>query len=525
MKKNVGMGIIPLMLVSLLSGCNGGTSTFKEEQLAALQKGFRFQTIVEEKVDGKEKSYRMDTAHDGNSFSYIQYADETGTQKQFHECYVKQENSDRLWATRLNVANEIQYYPVYNPASSEYYTWADGYDNVFTKLTYSDFIQTKDVYSLSEEKLEEVSPFIITQLYGNPGLVLDDFQLTMKKDVINLLVNASFVTGTKQYAYTFDAIVTDMGDDVAVDAVAVPFESVEDSAFEAMLTALKAHNWTATATNYYNDEVVSTSTFKSNADKLFYSLQDDTAGNIEAGFYVTEDQLIQEVTKKEENYYRVGDPMEGSLNEIWPSFRISRSCFSLLHTEEDSSINSQIQYQMKNVDGDFSVIYPLMVEADALADFVITIKDGCYIFENRYNNRKTTIIFDQIGSTDVGFTKDTVKDYTDTTTWAEVLDSDSYAFVISVISESDFTSLPVPVGYETATWYQFSEEPEYALLWAEGKATLTEDIAVYGDSLSALGFTFTAAGGENGGDLYTKDTLYVEILAYEDGFAIVLMNL
>lgn len=513
MKKEITISAVSLMLMGLLSGC-GNQSTFEEADFIALQEGFRLGVVVNEKVDGKEKIYQIDTAHQGDSFSYIQYTDSVGTEKQFHECYVKQEGSDRLFTTRLDVANEVHYYPVYNPATSEYYTWNDGYENVFTKLVYSDFIRKDNHYELSESKLAEVSPFLITQVYGNPGLVLDTFSLTIKSKNIFLNIEASFQMSKKVYDYTFDALVVEKGSSVCVDATAVPFEEVSDASFEQMMTTLKSYNWTASATNYEQDSVTSTSIFQTNENKLFYSIQD---GVLEAGFYVTDENLVQEVTKMNGEFYRVGEPLEGSLTEIWPSFRISRACFDLV----DGTTN---QYKMKKVEGDLGTLYPLYVEADVLADFVITIEENRYIFENRYQDVKTTIIFDQLGSTDVGFSKETVKDYTETVTWAEILDADSYAFVLQITSEEELNLLPVPSGYETSTWIQFSEEPEYALLWAEGKSTLADDLVAYGEALIAAGYTSSPEAGPNGGNLYIKDALAVEILEFETGFAILLMN-
>lgn len=515
MKKEITISVASLMLMGLLSGC-GSQFTFEEADFIALQEGFRLGVVVNEKADGKEKIYQINTAHQGDSFSYIQYTDSTGTEKQFHECYVKKEGSDQLFTTRLDIANEVHYYPVYNPFTSEYYTWNDGYENVFTKLAYSDFMKKDDHYELSADKLAEVSPFLITQVYGNPGLILDDFSLTIKSKNIFLNIEASFQLSDKVYDYTFEALVVEKGSSVRVDATAVPFDVVSDASFEQMLTTLKSHNWTASATNYAQNNVTSTSVFKTNEDKLFYSITDGET-TLEAGFYVTDENLVQEVAKMDGEYYRAGEPMEGSLTEIWPSFRISRACFDLV----DGTTN---QYKMKKVDGDLGAFYPLYVEADELSDFVITIEENQYIFENRYGDVKTTIVFNQLGTTDVGFSKETVKDYTATATWADILDADSYAFVLQIASEEEMNNLPVPSGYETSTWIQFSEEPEYALLWAEGMSTLADDLIAYGEALIAAGYTASPDAGPNGGSLYIKATLAVEILEFDTGFAIVIMN-
>lgn len=513
MKKKITLSAVSLMFIGLLSGCGNQTS-FEEADFIALQKGFRFEVLVQEKVDGSEKSYRIDTAHQGDSFSYIQYKDMEGTEKQYHECYVKQDGSNQIFSTRLDVANEVHYYPVYNPATSEYYTWNDGYENVFGKLAYSDFSKEDNHYVLSADKLTEVSSFLITQVYGNPGLVLDTFSLYVKNKNISLNIEASFKVGDKQYAYTFDASVVEKGDTVRVDATAVPFEAVSDASFEQMLTTLKSHNWTATTTNYEQDSVTSSSILKSNEDKFYYSFP---GTELQAGFYVTDENLVQEVTHIDGEFYRVGEPMEGSLDEIRSPFHISRACFDLVD-------GTTIQYKMKNVEGDLGTIYPLYVEADTLSDFVITIETDQYIFENRYGDVKTTIVFNQLGTTDVGFNKDTVKDYVEAVTWASILDADSYAFVLQIASEESLNALPVPSGYETSTWIQFSEEPESALLWAEGKSTLADDLVAYGEVLAAAGYTASAEGGPNGGSLYIKDALAVEILEFEMGFAIVIMN-
>ena len=173
-----------------------------------------------------------------------------------------------------------------------------------------------------------------------------------------------------------------------------PFEEKSDLNFIKMLNALKNQNYTATITNYYNDKLESTSRLYSNMDKLYYE-----TGSYKAGFYLLDDGKVQEITKEGNNFYKVGLPMNGSLEEFRPQFRMNRACF-------DKTDN---KYKMKDtVEGSIGVVTLFEANAEELDNFTITINDNSYVFINISGKNKTMVIFTNIGNTNVGYTKDTV---------------------------------------------------------------------------------------------------------------------
>ena len=484
--------------------------------LADLQKGVKVSVELDETSNGTTKKLYLQNASKTKEFSFIQYKDETKKEAGIHEYYVAKENDSKnlIYSTRLNANNEYTYYPVYNLATYEYYSWDDGYNNAFLSLSVDSFEKVNDLtYSLKSDLLKSKSDEFSTLLYGNPGLVLTSLTLTEANDKLT-------ITSTLKYedthSYTCNAVILQKGDAVEMDYCMKPFAEVEDSKFAGMLSALKANNYTLTIENYDDDFLDSSSVYYSEADKVYYE-----TGEYKAGFYEIEDGLVQEVKKEDEDFYKVGSPMEGSLDEVRASFRISRACFDKV----DNTYTLK-----KGVEGSFGSITVLETLADEFANLTIKIEDSKYTFTNVRNSLKTVVTFTDIGTTSCGYTNDTVLEPVVGTSWADILDEESFALLVAIAGEEAY-NIPVPEGYAEWAMEYTEDEITFALLLAEGSDTLEDDIFVYAYQLMDAGYILyeEEVGYVGGGLMFLKEVevngeahvLCVELVDFYGAFAVV----
>lgn len=484
--------------------------------LSDLNKGVKVSVEMDETYDNTTKKLYLQNAVKTKEFSFIQYKDETRKEAGIHEYYVGKENDSKnlIYSTRLNANNEYSYYSVYNPKTSNYFTWDDGYNNAFSTLSVESFDKVNDfTYSLKNELLSSKSNEFSTLLYGNPGLVLTSLSLVQTKDQLEISSTLKF---EDSYAYNAKAIVLQKGESVEMDYRMKPFADVEDETFAQMLNSLKQNNYTLTIENYDDDFLDSTSVYYSEADKVYYE-----TGEYKAGFYEIEEGLVQEVKKEDEDFYKVGSPMEGSLDEVRASFRISRACF-------DKADN--IYTLKKGVEGSFSSITVLETLADEFANLTIKIEDSKYTFTNVRNSLKTVVTFTDIGTTSCGYTSDSVLEPVAGASWADVLDEESFALLMSIAGEEAY-NIPVPEGYAEWAMEYSEDEITFALLLAEGSETLEDDIFVYAYQLMDAGYILyeEEVGYVGEGLMFLKEVevngeshiLCVELVDYNGAFAVV----
>ena len=413
-----------------------------------------------------------------------------------------------VYCPRLNINNEFNYYKVYNMFTYEYYLFSDGYDNLFARLEESSFNKVNDAkYCLKTELLEANSSYISTLFYGNPGFVVSEFSIEQTKKGLRLNANASFESTSKTYTYVMSGLVLDAGENVKVDYKQLPFEDVVDNEFDAMVEALKGHNYTATIVEDDGLDIYESS-FYSNEDKIYYEVN-----GIKAGFYVTSEDLVQEITKKDESFYKVGKPMEGSLSEIMPTFEFARETFDLVKGK----------YSLKHgVEADFSVFTILQIESEFIDELTIEILEDSYVVTNTYDDCITTITFTDIGTTDVGYNVEDVLEPIVGTTWKDVTDETGYQFLVDTIGEENASLIPVPEGYNS--WIQFSEEEGFVMFVARPSLTFEDDIVSYYYALQDAGFYCGEDGNLGGlyGAIETEDgnVLIVEFLEYEGLFCV-----
>ena len=444
--------------------------------LDTFSQGIKIETNGVETAKGKETKLYYETVSKPQELSFVSYYEESRTDKHIHEYYTSQNEDGYVYGTRLDVSNVYQYLKIYNGLVGDYYRWTDGFDNLFSLISDTDFEEIeKNVFSLNEVVFDELNPYLSTLFYGNPGMTFTSLTMSVtNKTEISFHAEAQF---GKDYSYIFDSNVVESGIDTKMNYRITPFEDVVDDHFSEMITSLKQNNYKAVVTNYKKGAVDSTSTFISNEDKISY-----VTGYYDYGYYVTSEGLLQAVEKKEDgNYYKVGAPEEADLNKIRAGFNLSRACF-------DYDESTKTYTLKKGVDGSMYSIVLLETIADEFVDLTITgTKELGYTFTNVNGENKTVVEFTDVGSADVGYDPNTVLDPVVTTTWQDVLTPEDAETLATLIGEENVSSIPSPEGYTEWTKDAVSTAEKIRFV-SPMLETIEDDIFAYYEALTGVDF-------------------------------------
>lgn len=452
-------------------GDEGGEQEVKvltQETLEELAKGYVLESKVTEKINDNVHYFYSDSFHDGDSFTYKVYAtsnsEPTKNQLNIFETYSKDEDGN-LVNERRNISNQKTYYK--RVIAGQLIDFDRGYANFFSFLELTDFEENEGVFALKESSIDKVSPYIITQLYGNEGFELDSLEISYVDENLTLsVVAAPYIAGATTYNYSFDVVVKDLGEDVSFAKRADPYEEVSDETFEGMLTALKNKNYKMVQQDYYKDNLSSTSTLIVNGD-LTYRENEFDGTTYKIATYKDGDKYY-EANNVDGKFVKSGEVDASVFNALFSSFNISRACFDLTNNK----------YVVKDdVTGDSSVFTPFISDVSEISNFSIEITNDSYIFTNIGGDYKTVVTFTNVGSADVGYTIDEIQDPTvdESSAWAQLLDEESLAILTSIYGEN-LDVLPVPTDLNTSGWVDFGYEGEMsALLFMSDTPTVTQE--------------------------------------------------
>lgn len=497
--------------------------------LENLKKGYKMEAEVQQIMGKKTTRYLTETQaiQDKITFHVFSSVSEeevpTKDKEVLFETYIKDPDTGRVLATRLDISNKVNKYLYYNPATSEPYLFdTDGYQNFFMNLDTQDFAEEDQSYSLVSSDVA-LKNAIGTQLYGNPGFNLDSLTLQVQDDgSLSFQSTLTFKGASTSYQYDFDGLFVPLSDGEEILDCAKPKDPVKDDAFDTAFQNLRKNNYSLTVQNYEGQELLDTSTYQTTENGIRY-VSNDGADTYDMYYYTTADGLVQECQKQGDFYVRLGEPMEGSLDELRPSLGVDRACLSF----EDG-----LYSRLPDVEGDMSNFTILNAEASELSDFTIAINKENIVISNSFGDSKTVLTFTDIGSTILGVTPDDVKDPETGVSLVTLLDNATKDFLLTFMSEEDLNALPAPEGYDQEAWVNWTEGEPYAMLVYSGKTAVTsEAIESYCLCLEELGYS-PFEESLNGGNAYTKattvdghsKTIYAEILDYDGSFTIVLMD-
>ena len=515
--------LLPLASLLFLSACEqvGGESStsvkpeppveFSEAVLTGLGKAYSLENLVTEDIDGVSTQFYSDSFYKNDKFTVKVYASKsTNPDKnslQLFETYSSAEDG-RLVAERRNLNNTATYTLVYNPVLQEYSQFSDNYMNFFSLLKLSDFELENNEYVLKEDAITKISPYLVTQLYGNPGFDLASFKITTSDGLAYEAVTEPYKTSTKTYNYHFAGKILAYGDDVEVEERAQPYEAVEDSTFENAFEKLKKQNYVLTQKDYQNDQLVSTSTFISDGD-LTYRENSFDGEDYKIAAYKNGDKYFEADKQEDGTFLLTREITANEYNAIFPSFNVSRACFDKVGD----------RYTVKaDISDDISKFTRFSSLVENIDELTIEIAQDKISVTNTSGTAKTVIEYTSIGTADVGYTLDDIKE-SSADTWESLLDEASYANLSSVLG-SEISSFPVPTGFNMPeAWMDFSEEEGLSMLvyLSSTPEANSDTTSAYGQQLLEAGYAEVPDGEHNfeGSLIYTKETsektLLVEI--------------
>lgn len=480
--------------------------------LPLFQNGYKMNAKAEETTGGKTTTTTAETESQNEKITF-RSTDESEKTLFFETYYQKKD--DQLESTRLDISNTLSFYPLYNPVTYEYYRFEqDGFRNFFTALTIDDFRKEGTKYLLETEKAT-LENAIVTQLYGNPGFDLRSLAFEVEgTKTIAFEADFSFQAS---YTYHYEGTFVALEEGETILERAVPYPEVSDATFEEAIEKLTAGNYTLVQKDYEGEELLSTSNYKINEKGVSYQ-----TNGYDMYYYVTDDGRIQICEKLDGFYVRQGEPEEGSLKELMPSFRLSAAT---MDKEEDV-------YTMKeDVEGDLMTMTIFEAVASELADFTITITDDQILATNVSGESKTELTFTDLGTTDHGISESDIKDPSTSADFIDLLEEESADNLLALMGE-EANTLPAPTNYTQPYWVDFTEDPSlflFFLYYDEVTVPTQEDLLAYGEVLEGLGYQ-SFEGSLNGGLAYTKEldngiTLYVEILDYDGIFTLIFMDM
>ncbi len=505
------------VLLPLAVSC-GPVSGLSEDEFATtldeFKAGIKIESIVNEVEGTATRTYYLQNASKEKEFSFIQYTDETRTEKAVHEHYISNGEDNLVYAARLNVNNEYNLYELYNPSTSEYYNWDDGYNNAFLKLEVEDFEKVNNnTYALKDESIAKANNELGTLIYGNPGLTVKTFEITKTKNSLTLSGTMEYTRVS--YTYDFESVVLDKGEGCKVDPRSTPFADNNYPEFDAMLESLKGNNYTATVENYEDDKLRNTAHYYTEEEVV---LIDNLQGCF--GYYQVGEGLCQGFYKQDWTYYKDGKPEEGSLDELRPTFSISPACFDY----------ADGVYTLKDgVEGEIYAVTVLECDAYDLDLFTIEIKTDSYVFTNIHGNLKAVVTITSVGTTDTGIDSSTVISPASGSTWFDVLPIESFNNIV-IVAGKEAQSIPAPEGYTSWECELVEDEITFVLLTAELKGDFDDEAASYGNKLIENDYQLIEdeEGYVFGGYMFAKlveiddeaHVLVVEVFNYFGAFAV-----
>lgn len=465
-------------------GSQEETKLLTQETLDELAKGYALESKVTEKFNDEVYYFYTESYHDTNSFTFKFYNYSTSTPNKNEvvkfETFTKDEDGVVL-SERRNINNQKNYYVTLDPLTGNPQIFDDCYANFFSYLELTDFEENEGVFTLKESSIDKISSLIITQLYGSEGFELASLQISyVDEDLTLSVVAAPFVTTTTTYNYSFDVVVTGLGEDLSFEKRADPYTDVSDETFEGMITALKGNNYKMVQEDYYENSLLRTSTLIVNGD-LTYRENEYDGTTYKIATY-KDGETYYEANNVDGTFVKSGEVDASIFNALFSSFNISRATFDL---------TNNIYVVKDDVTGDSSVYTPFIAEVSEISDFSIEIKNDSYVFTNVGGDYTTVVTFTNVGSADVGYTLDDIQEPTidESSAWAQLLDEESLAILTSIYGEN-VDLLPVPTDLNTSGWVDFGYEGEMSGLLFMGDTPIPtqETVNAYYEQLTNAGF-------------------------------------
>ncbi len=329
-----------------------------------------------------------------------------------------------------------------------------GFYNFFSAFTSSDFKKEEKEYSfvLDTENILDTSALTEAAVSMTAGLnqtalknltlYTDGYHITSYEAELEPVIADDWVPGV---IYTFKTFVkgniTALGtdDETVTKHFLKAYDKAEDENLKSALDSLKLGNYTEKVVlSRKGDEGKEQSEVE--YKRVANTMAVVSSGEIQSGYYVTEDDKRQNLRYLNGGYYKDGSEV---INDIpFASFDMS---LSLFEKKEDG------KYHFSMIDTGVldctSSLFVDGVDSAMLHEVTIELKDDSVVIslkgkDSVNDSFDATVTYSDIGTTDNGIDIEHLQSMDDLT-WKDVLSNDDYLFVTKSITEEKLNQIPL----------------------------------------------------------------------------------
>lgn len=510
MKKQSILLLSSLLLLSACTGNDQNNSSSSENQIA---EDFSFATVLNKLSKGyaldvlRTSQYKVTSSgntttyngyqtisSDGDSYRVVSYEEVTDGNPSMNSIQSDIEYSNdngNLVSKQLTIENKVE-------SAKTGKKWSSSFlKNAFAIAKEDDFSKDGNVYALditSTSLRVYLEHNLIGYEYSNESLKALSLTLNDDKSV-------SFFAEFEPYTVTmlteisisisFEGKFTNFGN--AIEEIS-PINKEESKTFSDAMKKLSALNFKTTVRNseiLYKDgryEVVATAEGEVSTYTFSYKFYDENNKLTEDALYYKDGNKVQRVALYDEDKYVSGQALNASLNDFWPSYKIS----SVFFDENNGSFVLNKKYG--KLLSSTSYLTPFV--ADTIEDLTITITDEAIkvVASNSGNGLTIFGAKEEIEFTSFGEVKDqdisNVNKDCSSLTWTKAIRSDAeYASLVTELGGTElldkipyFGGVYSEAGFESSSAYPYLYTKISSL--AEGNALLQS----YTPKLLANGF-------------------------------------
>lgn len=399
----------------------------------------------------------------------------------------------------LGFDNTIKKYPIVDQ-NYQLLSWENaGFGNCFSLLSPFSFTKVEEncfSLNMTPQFDHKIASAIANQFSGLIGLTLQS--LTFYIDGYNItdfcLTYAPISSLYGEVTYQSAGKFLDYGKDV-IEKIKV-IEGTLDEDFEKAMEALKSYNFKL-------DYSMPGQTLKiicEGKTKVLYEIYDSKGKKNSCYGYYQEGNLVQGITRIDNQIYKDSTPFEGSVMNALPTFAISSVFFD---KSSDSTENKLIFTYRKDISKD--IPHPSdygMLNKQNVGDLTITIEDQCITITNQLTLGKETFKYYDLNQVTNLITN--IQDSCDELTWSMLAynQPDELNTLLQAIPQTALDQIPT-IGNNTSYVILDANQPAVFTIPIDDYASGNQMIADYTEKLIENGFTLDTTNTLTG-ELYLK---------------------
>lgn len=415
-----------------------------EEVFSQLQQGYFFEGTVSKYQfydDGTSAEYHAPMQVVSNKSSYqavkwnygakdAQASKENGLAS--NVTYVSQEKDGKKYIVSqyLDMNNEVVNSYMAD-SKNQLATWDSAlFGDCFQYFSTDDFLEDGlGNYELDLENSDLLNGYVALarQIYGKIALTPDSFTLTFSESMEELSFLMVYKdedlygqgTGHIEVEGTF----TTLGGNVAIDPIK-PIEGKEDAIFKGAMDKLQQHNYQI-STKYnetdFGDNIVDTHEGYATKDQLVYTFKyKDETSNDNYMYYKKDDSHIQGAELLQGSYYQDREPIQGTIEDLYPSFNISSLLFDYNNKSDTYTLKKDLPITLRIEDAsEMSTFY----KSSPVTDIRVKIKSDSVNFVIATEAGRTIdITYSNIGKVENKVSVSTIQSDVSALKWPQLLE-------------------------------------------------------------------------------------------------------